>query len=181
MSEQTPVKAERNAAIAECRAAGMTILAISRRFGVSEARVGQILKAAGVLNARPVRVNLPAEFPSISQAAAAYGVKRDTIYRWIGRGIVSTTAALLLVACCGGAEAQQRMPCAKLAEIAAGLAERYREKPVATGLQANGQLLEIFASPDGSTWTALTTSPAGLACVVATGKSWQQGAAGEPT
>lgn len=105
MSERTPVKAERNAAVAECRAAGMTILAISRRFHVSEARVGQILKAAGVLNARPVRVTLPAEFPSISQAAAAYGVKRDTIYRWIARGIATTGAALVLAACCGGAEA----------------------------------------------------------------------------
>jgi hypothetical protein len=75
----------------------------------------------------------------------------------------------------------QQMPCAKLAEVTAGLAERYREKLVSAGLQANGQLLEIFASPDGATWTALTTSPAGLACMVATGKNWQQGEPGEPS
>jgi DNA-binding MarR family transcriptional regulator len=72
----------------------------------------------------------------------------------------ATVTSLLLAAWCGTAAAQQ-MPCAKLAEVTAGLAEHYREKLVSAGLQANGQLLEIFASPDGATWTALTTSPAG--------------------
>jgi hypothetical protein len=123
-----------------------------------------------------------------------------SIRPWVGKGVVETrqgdrdhvsgkikrlyriplAALALTVAGHGGAQAEQ-MPCAKLAELTAGLAEHYREKLVSAGLQANGQLLEIFASPDGSTWTALTTSPAGLACVVATGKSWQQGAAGEPS
>lgn len=102
--------------------------------------------------------------------------REGVVYRALGVALFLASAA-----CCGGAEAQQQMPCAKLAELTAGLAERYREKPVAAGLQANGQLLEIFASPDGSTWTALTTSPAGLACVVATGRGWQQGVVGEPS
>jgi DNA-binding MarR family transcriptional regulator len=89
-------------------------------------------------------------------------------------------AFLVLAACCGGAEAQQRVPCTRVAGLMAGLAENYHEKPVAMKLQPDGLLLEIFASPDTGTWTAVTVTPTGLACVVATGKGWQQGAAGEP-
>lgn len=188
MTNRTPVKTERNAEIVRCRADGMTILGISRKFRISEARVTQILKPRVAqtlktrdgLTTRPVKINLPGEFESVGEVARAYGVNRATVYRWIGRG-VATCLALLPAIHCGHAETQEQMSCAQLAELAAGLAEHYGEKPVAMGLQPNGQLLEIFASPDSGTWTALTTSPAGLACVVATGKGWQQGAPGDPS
>jgi hypothetical protein len=75
----------------------------------------------------------------------------------------------------------QQMACAPLSRVIAGFAERFHEKPVSAGLQVNGQLFEIFASPDGATWTALTISPAGIACMVASGKNWQQGEPGEPS
>jgi hypothetical protein len=40
-------------------------------------------------------------------------------------------------------------------------------------LQANGQLLQIYSSPSTGSWTAVSTDPGGLACVVATGHSWE--------
>ena len=67
-----------------------------------------------------------------------------------------------------------QLPCTRLDHLSGFLAQTYGEKPVSAGLQANGQLLQIFASQDTGTWTAVTTSPAGLACVVATGRGWEQ-------
>ena len=40
------------------------------------------------------------------------------------------------------------------------------------GLAANGSVLEVLASKDG-TWTILITSPNGTSCVVAVGDSWE--------
>jgi hypothetical protein len=66
-----------------------------------------------------------------------------------------------------------QLPCTRLDHLSGFLSQTYGEKPVSAGLQANGQLLQIFASRDTGTWTAVTTSPAGLACVVATGRGWE--------
>ena len=37
----------------------------------------------------------------------------------------------------------------------------------------NGALLELFATADGATWTALVTRANGMSCVVMNGDSWQ--------
>ena len=76
---------------------------------------------------------------------------------------------------------QREMPRPQLGAVLGPGADDLEHAVGAELAQANGQLLDIFASPDGSTWTALTTSPAGLACVVASGKGWQQAPTGEPT
>jgi len=44
---------------------------------------------------------------------------------------------------------------------------------VAFGLQSNGNLLQVYASEDKNTWTVVSTTPAGLSCIVAAGKSWE--------
>ena len=59
----------------------------------------------------------------------------------------------------------------KLVEMLDG---RYSEKPVAAGLEAGGRLFEVFATPDGSTWTMVLTTPQGSSCVVAVGEEWQE-------
>ena len=51
---------------------------------------------------------------------------------------------------------------------------RYSEKPVAAGLEAGGRLFEVFAAPDGATWTMVITTPEGASCVVAVGEDWQE-------
>ena len=63
-----------------------------------------------------------------------------------------------------------------LEHLAGFLAQTYDERPVSAGLQSNGQLLQIFASAGSGSWTAVTTSPGGTACVVATGRDWEQAA-----
>lgn len=95
---------------------------------------------------------------------------------------VALCAALLAAGHVGAQEEQaQQPPCAKLDRLAAALVEAYREKPVGVGLQKNGRLLEIFASPGGETWTAATVGPDSEACVVAIGRSWTTaGAEGPP-
>ena len=72
--------------------------------------------------------------------------------------------------------ADEQLPCTGLEHLAGFLAQTYDERPVSAGLQANGQLLQIFASAGSGSWTAVTTSPGGTACVVATGRDWEQAA-----
>lgn len=94
--------------------------------------------------------------------------------------------ALLLLAAAAAtgssaaAEEPQPLPCTRFDHLAGFLEQTYGERPVAAGLQSNGQLLQVFVSGadgDGS-WTAVATSPAGTACVVATGRHWEQAAGG---
>jgi hypothetical protein len=95
----------------------------------------------------------------------------------------AAAAALLVAACAvvaaprpaaaaGGEEG--RLPCTGFAHLADFLAEAYGERPVSAGLQSDGQVLQIFSSPESGSWTAVATSPSGLACVVATGRHWEQ-------
>lgn len=69
-------------------------------------------------------------------------------------------------------QAQQQPPCANRAEFLNHLSANYKEAPVAMGLTANGGLLEVVASEDGS-WTIIVTTPNGLSCGVASGMSWE--------
>ena len=66
-----------------------------------------------------------------------------------------------------------RMPCHDAGEIAKQLSAKYKEAPVAFGLQSNGNLLQIYASDKKNTWTVVSTTPGGKSCIVAAGKRWQ--------
>lgn len=66
-----------------------------------------------------------------------------------------------------------RMPCHDAGEIAKQLSAKYKEAPVAFGLQSNGNLLQIYASNQKNTWTVVSTTPNGKSCIVAAGKRWQ--------
>ncbi len=66
-----------------------------------------------------------------------------------------------------------RMPCHNATEIAKQLSSKYDEAPVAFGLQSNGNLLQVYASEEKNTWTVVSTTPNGLSCIVAAGKSWE--------
>ena len=62
--------------------------------------------------------------------------------------------------------------CSTRTNILNKLSSQHGENPVAMGLAANGSMLEVLASNDG-TWTILITSPNGTSCVVAVGDSWE--------
>jgi hypothetical protein len=71
------------------------------------------------------------------------------------------------------AQPAPRVPCHNAIEIAKQLKGKYSEAPVAFGLQTNGNLLQIYASQASGTWTVVSTTPAGVSCIVAAGKSWE--------
>lgn len=64
-------------------------------------------------------------------------------------------------------------PCKHWREIAHELASRYAERPVAFGLQSNGNLLQVFVSEATGTWTLVTMHPNGTACLVGAGNGWE--------
>lgn len=72
-----------------------------------------------------------------------------------------------------------RLPCHRYEEIRKELGARYAEAPVSLGLQTNGNMLQVFASRERRTWTIVSTSPTGLACIVAAGDGWEQDALDE--
>ena len=54
------------------------------------------------------------------------------------------------------------------------LEAHYGETPLAFGLTADGMLMELFATPDRSTWTLIITDPNGTSCGLANGENWQK-------
>ena len=91
---------------------------------------------------------------------------------WFG-SFVLAAAALAQPAGAEPAPANPRLPCHDYVKMAEHLGAKYAEKPVAYGMQSNGNLLQVFASPDTGTWTILSVSPKGTSCIVAAGKSWE--------
>jgi hypothetical protein len=63
--------------------------------------------------------------------------------------------------------------CHSHADLAAMLNQKYSEAPNAVGVQANGHLVEVFASNDGTSWTIVVTRPDGVSCIVAVGEDWE--------
>lgn len=74
----------------------------------------------------------------------------------------------------------QPSACMPRGEIVQMLGERYSEQSVSAGVDNGGRLLEIFATEDGSTWTAVISISGGLSCLVAAGENWQERSAFRP-
>ena len=55
--------------------------------------------------------------------------------------------------------------------VVSALAEQFSEIPVANGLTQGGQLMEVFASAQG-TWTLILSLPSGQSCLIANGDDW---------
>lgn len=58
-------------------------------------------------------------------------------------------------------------------DLAAMLDQKFAEQPAALGLQADGQLIEVFVARDGTSWTIVLTRPDGWSCIVAVGENWE--------
>ena len=71
-----------------------------------------------------------------------------------------------------GASASAQAPCNQRTEIVTELAGKYKEVPVAIGVNSKGHLVEVLSSEHGRTWTIIVTSPAGMSCVVSVGEDW---------
>lgn len=63
--------------------------------------------------------------------------------------------------------------CHSHADLTEMLDQKFAEQPSALGLQANGHLVEVFVSNDGTSWTIVVTRPDGWSCIVAVGEHWE--------
>jgi hypothetical protein len=59
-------------------------------------------------------------------------------------------------------------------ELSSMFGQRFAEKSVARGLDANGRMAEIYATDDGATWSMVITTSEGQSCVVASGEAWAE-------
>lgn len=68
--------------------------------------------------------------------------------------------------------ASAALRCGPRAEVLDMLGERYEETRRGIGVAGPTQVLEVFASEQG-TWSVLVTDPQGRTCLVASGRSWE--------
>lgn len=94
-------------------------------------------------------------------------------------GFVAATAlALSVPASLSNAEIPQESNCGHRTTVLDYLSAKYSEKPIAMGVAANGGLIEVLSSLEGSTFTIIVTMPEGETCMVAAGESWESLPAG---
>lgn len=83
--------------------------------------------------------------------------------------------ALMLMVFAGEVLAQgfynQRI-CTSREAILDGLKGEYRETPSSIALTSEGEVIEVFTSMRGETWTIVITNPNGMSCIMAKGAAW---------
>ena len=97
-----------------------------------------------------------------------------TIRRTIVAAVVGIVPiqALADVAQSGTAGVRQ-VACAPHDKLVAQLSGRYSEKLVSLGLSASGHVMQVYSANEGQSWTIVSTNPAGLSCILASGNNWQ--------
>jgi hypothetical protein len=63
--------------------------------------------------------------------------------------------------------------CHSHADLTKMLSQKFAEQPSALGVQANGHVVEVFVSNQGTSWTIVVTRPDGWSCIVAVGEHWE--------
>jgi hypothetical protein len=81
-------------------------------------------------------------------------------------------AALAALTAFTASSANAQTACGPREQLVKLLADQYKEDPVGMGLSQPGQVLEVFASSNGS-WTMVMTMPDGKACMIAAGDNWE--------
>jgi hypothetical protein len=79
--------------------------------------------------------------------------------------ILAVTLALVAT------RSEARVACNTRDQVVKALGEQFDEVPVANGVTQGGQLMEVFASTQG-TWTLILSLPTGQSCLVANGDEW---------
>ncbi len=81
-------------------------------------------------------------------------------------GYLAAAAVALLVT-----PAEARVACNARDEVVKALDQQFAEVQVASGVTQGGQLMEVFASHEG-TWTLILSLPTGQSCLIANGDEW---------
>lgn len=87
-----------------------------------------------------------------------------------GAILVILIAIILSLLSIGVALAQS--VCVDHETIVASLGERYSETRQNAGLLNENMALEVYSNPETGTWTVLTVTTEGIACLVAAGEVW---------
>ena len=87
--------------------------------------------------------------------------------------IVGAHALALALLLSVQAPASAQAACASHKEVTKALANGHSEEPVGIGLASTGNVVEVFSSSDGSTWSIVMTMPNGVSCLVSSGESWE--------
>jgi hypothetical protein len=66
-----------------------------------------------------------------------------------------------------------QLSCAPRKAVTDQLAHQYGERLIATGETASGSLVELYAAPDGKSWTLVLALSDGRACLMAAGDGWR--------
>lgn len=88
-------------------------------------------------------------------------------------GLLGAGLILLAAGAQAGEGVPRAIPCFRYADVVGQLKGSYAEAPISLGLQTNGNLLQVFTSADTGSWTIVSTSPDGMACVLAAGNNWE--------
>lgn len=89
-----------------------------------------------------------------------------------GRGTANDAPFLLIAAVLAASPSHAQMFCDDRDSVVARLHTEYGEVPINRGITVNGLMFEVFASPDGETWTTLLTDTNGVSCMMIVGESW---------
>ena len=72
-----------------------------------------------------------------------------------------------LLACATASHAQV---CVPYDAAVLGLQERFGELPIVRGLEGGGNIFELYFNPETGTFTALSVTPQGVACMLSAGE-----------
>lgn len=93
------------------------------------------------------------------------------VFRWAFALIIALFTVFTALLAADPVRAQT-LQCAALDQIVAHLTERYQEQLVGDGVGPNGTRLQVYAHPEGTTWTVIGLLPDGRACFIASGDDW---------
>ena len=97
----------------------------------------------------------------------------STFAAWNRFALFAAATALLLGSfTMGSGPAWAQSAVAPRSQIVNVLSQRFAEVPAALGLAHDGSLVEVFTSPDGSTWTMVLTQPNGMSQIIVEGQAW---------
>ena len=82
-----------------------------------------------------------------------------------------TMKAIVLILSLASPALADPPPCGPRDVVLNILADRYHESVRVRALTQDGNLLELTAAESGA-WTVVTTSPAGMSCLVSTGEAF---------
>lgn len=63
--------------------------------------------------------------------------------------------------------------CAPTSQVAEEPLKQFQERKIAAGEMKAGGVLVIYATKDGSTWTAIREMPGGVSCFLTSGEGWR--------